>query len=353
MMRFIIEKRTTKSKYSVFIVPLVSFAISLLLGAIVLAASKANPFAAYKAMFEGSFGNIRRIQYTLREAMPLLMCGLAVGIAFKLKFWNIGAEGQYVSGAIGFTWVVQFWTFLPPVLLLPVGLLMGIIAGGLWAGVPGTLKAQWGVDETLTTLMLNYVAIGYAEYLYIDHWKAPFGNMGTPKFPDAAILPSVWGRVHAGVFFALALVVILWFILYKTRWGFELNMIGKNPKAARYQGVSIKKNIIMAMLFSGAIAGLAGAIHTSAVAQKLTTGVNGNYGFTGIIIAWMGGLNPFGSIIVAIVMAALSTGAGQLQIALKLPEAMGAVLQGLVLLPLLAGSLFNEYHLRVIKKGAE
>lgn len=349
-MRFVVEKRDGKSRKMAVLIPLASFIISLVLGAIVLAASRSNPFQAYSAMIDGAFGNARRFQYTIVESLPLLMCGLGVGIAFRLKFWNIGAEGQYVWGAIGITWVMQFWKFLPTPMLLPIGLFVGMALGALWAGVPGFLKAQWSVDETLTTLMLNYVAIGLAEYLYINAWKAPFGNMGTPEFPQEAWLPQVWGKIHSGIYIALVLVVILWFLLYKTRWGFELNMIGKNPRAARYQGVSIKKNIVLAMLLSGAICGLAGSVNTAAIAHRLTKGVDGGYGFTGIIIAWMAGLNPFASILVAVVMASLTTGADALQIAMKLPESMGEVLQGLVLIPLLAGSIFVEHRLVVIKK---
>ncbi|MHC1692805.1 MAG: ABC transporter permease [Sphaerochaetaceae bacterium] len=351
-MRLVLEKRDNKSQSMAIIVPVASFIISLVLGAIVLAVSNANPLAAYKAMVTGAFGNMRRLQYTLVEAMPLLMCGLGVGIAFRLKFWNIGAEGQYVWGAIGITWVMQFWTFIPTPMLLPIGLVVGMLLGAIWAGIPGFLKAQWSVDETLTTLMLNYVAIGLAEYLYISKWKAPLGNMGTPEFLPQTWLPQIWGKVHWGVYIALSLVVLLWFLLYKTRWGFELNMIGKNPRAARCQGVSIKRNIILAMLLSGAICGLSGSMNTAAIAHRLTKGVNANYGFTGIIIAWMANLNPFASILVAIVMAALTTGADALQITLKLPEAMGEVLQGLVLIPLLAGSIFTEYRLRAIHKEA-
>ena len=351
-MRLALEKRDKKSNSIAFMVPLISFIVSLLLGAIVLVASKANPFEAYAAMARGAFGNARRFQYTIVEAIPLLLCGLSVGIAFRLRFWNIGAEGQYVWGAIGITWVMQFWTFVPDAMLLPVGLVVGMILGALWAGIPGILKAQWSVDETLTTLMLNYVAIGFAEYLYIKAWKAPLGNLGTPVFPDSAVFSTVWGKIHGGLFIALVLVVILWFVQYKTRWGFELNMIGKNPTAAKYQGVSIRRNIILALLVSGAIAGLAGSINTAAIAHRLTKGVNSGYGFTGIIIAWMAHLNPFASIVVAIVMASLTTGAAALQIAMKLPESMGEVLQGLVLIPLLAGSIFNEYRLIVIRKEA-
>ena len=332
-----------------FLVPVCSLIISLLLGAIVLRASGANPLKAYFAMLRGAFGSRTKFQYTIREAIPLLMCGLAVGIAFKLKFWNIGAEGQYVFGVIGITWVMQFWTWLPKGMMLPVALLMSLVFGAFWGGIPGVLKAQWKIDETLTTLMMNYIATGIAEYLYITRWKAPRGNMGTVDYPSYAWLPSFWGKIHYGVFFAIALVFILYFVMYKTRWGFELNMIGKNPRAAECQGVSIKKNIILAMLLSGAIAGLAGGIEAAAVTHSLTKGVDNGYGFTGIIIAWMGGLNPFGSILVSILMAALKTGSDALKI-MKLPAAMGDVLQGLILLPLLAGSIFTDYKLLFIKK---
>ncbi|MDD3902431.1 MAG: ABC transporter permease, partial [Sphaerochaeta sp.] len=247
-MRFALEKRDGKSRKMTILVPIFSLIISFLLGAIVLAISNANPIQTYGAMIKGAFGSPTKIQYTIAKSIPLLLCGLAVGIAFRLKFWNIGAEGQYVSGVIGITWVMQFWTFLPQWAYLPVGIVMGILFGAFWGGIPGVLKAQWGVDETLATLMMNYIAIGFAEYLYFNAWKAPRGNMGTVRYPEFAWLPKIWGKVHSGVYFALILVVVLWFVLYKTRWGFELNMIGKNQRAARCQGVSIKKNIILAKI---------------------------------------------------------------------------------------------------------
>ncbi len=352
-MRIRFEKRDYRSKRIAILVPIISLLVSFLLGAIVLGFSHANPLQTYGAMIKGAFGSQMKLQYTLVKAIPLLLCGLSVGIAFRLKFWNIGAEGQYVGGVIGITWVMQFWTFLPEALLLPVGIIVGVLTGALLGGIPGVLKAQWSVDETLTTLMMNYIIIGYAEYLYINAWKAPLGNMGTVPYPKVAWLPKIWGRVHAGIFFALALVVILWFVLYKTRWGFELNMIGKNQRAAQCQGVSIKKNIILAMLLSGAIAGLAGVIDSAAVTHQLTKGVDAGYGFTGIIIAWMSGLNPFVSIIISIIMAALETGTDALQMKLGLPSAMGEVLQGLILIPLLAGNIFIEYRVLFIRSHKE
>lgn len=349
-MRFIIEKRNEKSKKMQILIPIYSLLISAVLGAVVLLLSQANPITTYKAIFRGAFGSNTKIQYTLVNMVPILMCGLAVGIAFRLRFWNIGAEGQYVMGVIGITWVMQFWTWLPPFLLLPVGLLSAIFFGSMWGGIPGALKAQWKVDETLTTLMMNYIAIGIAEYLYISAWKAPKSNMGTVKYPDYAWIQRFWGKIHYGIFIALALVVVLYFVLYKTQWGFELNMIGKNSEAARCQGVAIKRNIILAMLLSGGIAGLAGGINAAAVTHCLTRGVDSGFGFTGIIVAWMSGLNPFVSVLVALFLSALNTGSDALQVMSNpLPSAMGEVLQGLILIPLLAGNIFIDHKLKTTR----
>lgn len=349
-MKFVIEKRNERSKKMQILVPLVSLVISALLGSIVLLFCNANPLQTYAAIINGAFSSPMRFQYTIVKMIPLLMCGLSVGIAFRLKFWNIGAEGQYVMGVIGITWVMQFWTWVPAPLLLPLGILMSFVFGGIWGGIPGALKANWKVDETLVTLMMNYIAIGIAEYLYISAWKAPKGNMGTVKYPEVAWIGRMWGKIHYGVIIALVLVVVLYFVLYKTRWGFELNMIGKNSEAARCQGVSIKRNIIIAMLISGGIAGLGGGINSAAVTHCLTSGVDSGYGFTGIIVAWMSGLNPFISIFVATFLAALQTGSDALQITMNLPSAMSGVLQGLILIPLLAGNIFIDHRLKRIDK---
>ncbi|MCK9191370.1 MAG: ABC transporter permease [Sphaerochaetaceae bacterium] len=349
-MRLVLEKRNEKSKKMQILVPIFSLIISALLGAIVLLLTNANPIKTYATIIHGAFGSPTKIQYTLVKMLPLLMCGLSVGIAFRLKFWNIGAEGQYVMGVIGITWVMQFWTWLPPILVLPIALIMSFAFGGLWGGIPGALKAHWKVDETLVTLMMNYIAIGIAEYLYINAWKAPKGNMGTVKYPEYAWIGKMWGKVHYGIFIALILVAVLYFLLYKTRWGFELNMIGKNSEAARCQGVSIKRNIILAMILSGGIAGLGGGINSAAVTHCLTKGVDSGYGFTGILIAWMSNLNPILSIFISLFLAALQTGSDALQITMKLPSSMSEVLQGLILLPLLAGNIFIDHRLRIVEK---
>lgn len=348
-MRFVFEKRASFSRQVQILVPILSFIISLLLGAILLLASGVNPLTAYAAMANGA---IKAWTETLVKAIPLMLAGLGVTIAFKMQFWNIGAEGQIVLGGVAAAWVALFWSsWLPAWALLPTALLLGILAGALWAGIPATLKAYLKVDETLTTLMLNYVAILFSQYLYYGPWRDPkgYGFPGSAPFPEAAWLPRLVGRVHLGLIFALILAVAIWFILQRTRWGFELRIIGENQTAARYLGIEIARNIVLALLLSGAISGLAGACEVTGISRRLQHGLALGYGYTAIIIAWMAQLNPFAVPPVALLMAGLLVGGDQVQLSLRLPAAVGTVLQGLVLFPLLAGSLFTEYRLRVIR----
>jgi len=354
-MRFKLEKREARSYRMIVLVPFISLFISLILGAFVLLISHVNPFMTYIYMFRGAFGSWMAFTETLVKAIPLMLTGLGVALAFRLRFWNIGAEGQYVWGAIGTAWVMLFWDFLPGFMLLPVGLLLGMAAGAMWAGIPAVLKAVWKVDETLTTLMLNYVAILFAEYLYYGPWRDPdgYGFPGTKPFPQEGWLPRFSGRAHWGLLIAVAAAFLLWFILSRTKWGFEIQMIGKSQEAARCQGVNLKRNIILVIMLSGALAGLAGSAEAAAVSHRLQKGIATGYGYTAIIIAWMSQLNPIAALFVALLMAGLLVGGDQIQMMIGLPAAMGVVLQGLLLFPLLAGSIFTDYHLRIIRGKGE
>jgi simple sugar transport system permease protein len=239
-------------------------------------------------------------------------------------------------------------------MVLPLAILVGMLAGALWAGIPALLKVRLKVDEVLTTLMLNYVAILFAEHLYYGLWRDPkgFGFPGTPQFPDFAWLPRIAGRAHMGLIFALILALVLWFVLNRTRWGFELQVIGNNPRAAQTQGIHIAKNVMIALLLAGALAGLAGVCEVTGISRRLQQGLSIGYGYTAIIVAWLAQLNPIAAIIVALLIAALLVGGDQVQMMMGLPAAMGLVLQGMLLFPMLAGSLFTEYKLRILKKRA-
>ncbi len=351
-MKILFEKRLSISQKSVIIVPIVSFLVSLLLAAVLLAWSKANPINTYLAMFMGAFGTWPNFMETLVKAIPLMLTGLGVSLAFRLRFWNIGAEGQLIIGAVAASWVALYFSpFLPAPLVLPVAILFGMMGGAICAGIPAFLKAYLKVDETLTTLMLNYVALLFAEFLYYGPWRDPegFGFPGTKVFPVESWLPRISGRAHIGIIFAVVLAIILWFVLNRTKWGFELKMIGNNQKASRCLGINIPRNIFLAILVSGALSGLAGVAEVTAVSHRLQQGIFVGLGYTAIIVAWMSQLNPIAVIFVAILLAALRVGGDQVQMVMGLPAAMGLVLQGMILFPMLAGALFSQYRLRIIK----
>lgn len=352
-MKIVFEKRKSLSIAALFLVPAVSFLVSLLLTGLVLLAFGTDPLATFGAMFQGAFGSKNGFSETLVKAIPLMLTGLGVALAFKLKFWNIGAEGQLVLGGIAAAWVGLFLNGnIPPSLILPATIVAGCAAGALWASLPAFLKTRLKVDETLVTLMMNYVAILFAEYLYYGPWRDPkgYGFPGSAPLPEAAWLPRLFGRAHIGIFFALILAVLLWIVIKRTRWGFELSIIGASPKAARYQGIAVQRNIFLAVLLSGALSGLAGACEVTGISHRLQQGLNLGYGFTAIIIAWMSQLNPIAVPLVALVMAGILVGGDQVQLMMGLPSAMGTVMQGLILFPMLAGSLFTEYRIKRIKR---
>jgi ABC-type uncharacterized transport system permease subunit len=350
-MRLAIEKRESRSKLMLVLVPVLSFLISLLLAGLLLLVSRANPLETYAAMFHGAFGGTANFTETLVKAIPLMLTGLGVLIAFRMEFWNIGAEGQLTLGGVATAWVALYWSpGLPGWLVLPAALLMGMLAGAFWAGVPAALNAYMNVNETLTTLMLNYVAILLAEHLYYGPWRDPkgYGFPGTAPLPEVAWLPRIAGRAHLGIVFAILLALFIWFAMNRTKWGFEVNILGKNRTAARFLGIRIERMIVVSLLVSGMLSGLAGAGEVTGISRRLQQGLSIGYGYTAIIVAWLSQLNAIAVIFVAVLIAALSVGGDQVQMVMGLPSAMGLVLQGMLLLPMLAGALFTDYRLVLV-----
>jgi simple sugar transport system permease protein len=372
-MRIFLEKRLERSRTAGLLVPVVALILALLFCAVLLLIFGANPWRTYAAMAEGAFGtwpaflsgNSYALNETLLRAIPLMLTGLAVGIAFRMLFWNIGAEGQLVWGAIAATWAALFlpeqlggmpaWSYLPTMILA------AFLAGAVWGLIPAILRAYLGVNEIITTLMLNYVALLFMQYLYTGPWKDPagFGFPGTARFEPEARLPRIppielgdftlqLGRVHYGIVMALILALFLWLILDRTKWGLEIKVIGKNVAAARYAGMNIGQNMLLVMLISGGLAGLAGFSQVAGVAFRLQNGIAVGDGFTAIIVAWLAQLNPWAILLVSVLMAGLSTGGDQLQISMGLPAAVSGVLQGSILFFVLGANVFVNYRLRII-----
>jgi len=361
-----LEKRLAPSKRMSYLVPVASFVLALLFGAILLALAGADPWQTYRAMLEGAFGTPAQwregefysLTETLVKATPLMLTGLGVSIAFRMLFWNIGAEGQLVMG--GFAagavaiWAPTLFPFIPPWAYLPLMVVAGMLGGALWGLIPAMLKAYLRVNEIITTLMLNYIAILWLQHLYYGPWKDPqgYGFPGTAQFPEYAWLPRLTGRLHLGLIFAVVAAACIWLVLDRTRWGYEIRLIGENQVAARYAGISITRNIILVMLLSGGLAGLAGMTEVAGISHRLQQGLAVGYGFTAIIVAWLAKLNPWGVILVSILLAGLLVGGDQIQIVMGLPASMALVLQGAILFFMLGGDIFTRYRLRILRRPA-
>lgn len=354
------EKRLNVSRKALFLVPVVSLLLALLVGSFILSLAGASPIETYRAMFSGAFGSTYNISETLVKATPLILTGLSVAIAFRMLFWNIGAEGQLVMGGIATAAVALFLveraTFLPQSLWfwLPIMMLAAIIAGAIWGLIPALLKAFLNVNEIITTLMFNYIAILLYQYLFTSAWKDPagFGFPGSAEIAQFLHLPRLSGRLHLGFIIAVLAAALIWVLMDKTRLGYEIRLIGENRNAARYAGVNIIRNIIIVMILSGGLAGLAGLSEITGISFRLQHGLAVGYGFTGIIVAWLARLNPWGVLVVGTLLAALLVGGDQIQISMGLPASVALVLQGLILLFVLGGDVFTRYRLRVIRHAA-
>lgn len=287
--------------------------------------------------------------------MPLLLCGLGVALASRMRLWNIGAEGQLFMGAFAAAGVALKLSSLPGPLLLVLMAGAGIVAGGLWAALAGLARTLFKMNETITTLLLNYVAINWVTYLVYGPWKDPKGTGFplTPVFAKAAWLPTIgWGRVHIGLFIALLLAALLWWVLKATKWGFEVRVIGESPAAARYAGMKIGRQTLMVLALSGAFAGLAGMMEVSGVIHRLQPALSPGYGYTAIILAWIAKLNPLALIPVAILFGGLQNGGYSVQ-TMGIPLAAVGMIQGLLLFAVLGAETLTSHAIRLTRSLAK
>jgi len=330
-------------------VPLASLLLALVAGGLIMLAAGENPFTVYEAMFRGAFGSSYNRSEVLVKMIPLLLTGLGVSVAFRMRLWNIGAEGQFYLGAIFATWIALFvLPDAPAIVVIPVMVMAGMLGGALWAAIPGALRAWMGVNETITTLMLNYVAIKISEYLVHGPWKNPqgFGFPGTKMFGPETYLWT-WGttRVHLGLVFGLVAAGVLLLVFRNTRWGYEIEVAGQSERVARYAGMATARNILIVLMLSGALAGLAGMAELTGIGHSLQRNLSPGYGYTAIIVAWLGRLHPAGIILVAYALAALMVGGDQIQMSLGLPGAIAPTLQGVILFCLLGGETMLRYRI--------
>ncbi len=293
-------------------VPLLSVALALLIGAIILLISGANPLDAYAALFNGAFGNPGAWARTLEKATPLIFGGLAVAFAFKAGLFNIGGQGQLLVGGIIAAYVGFAVDGLPFFIHMPLALLAGSLAGAAYAAIAGALRAYTGAHEVITTIMLNYIAINLTDYLANGPWKDEGIVARTPAVLETAVIPSVSGY-PLGFLLACFMAVLTYYLLFRTTWGYAIRTTGLNANAAQYAGIKVAQIIVLTMAFSGFLAGMGGAVETLGVIGRYQPGFNAGLGFDGITIALLGKTNPLGVIPAAILVGAMQAGANQMQ----------------------------------------
>jgi general nucleoside transport system permease protein len=336
--------------------------VALIVGGILIALAGGNPFASYRHIAEASFGSVGVLSDTIVKATPILLTSLACSIAFRMRLWNIGAEGQFIMGAFGASAVV-LTPLLPantsPWIFIPVMILAGMLAGALWGLIPGLLKARFNVNEIISSLMMNYIAISWVNFFVFAVWTEG-GFQMTRQFPKAAWLPRLLNyantiplfrglTTHLGLMLGVVAAVILWFVIFRSRWGYEIRLIGDNPRAAQYAGISITRNIVLVMMLSGALAGLGGMSEVTGVVHRLQTSpVAAGYGFTGIIVAWLSKLNPLVAILVSILFGALLLAGREIQ-----PSGVPKMIQGVILVCLIASDFLLRYRIRIVRAGEE
>lgn len=334
-------------------IPILAVVAAMVIGAMIIIVSGASPLGGYMAMLKGALGSTRGVARTFEKATPLVFSGLAVAFAFKAGLFNIGAQGQLLLGAISAA-VVGFWVKgLPPLFHVALALLAGMVAGALWGLVPGALKALTGAHEVITTIMLNFVAINLTDYLANGPLKdrTP-GNIvaRTPAILESAELPPI-GPVPAGVLISVGVAIAVWWVLIRTTLGFEIKTVGLNADAARYAGIRVGWTMILAMMISGLLAGLGGAVETLGIVGRFQPGFNTGLGFDGITIALLAQTNSIGVIPAALLFGVMRAGANQMQLYGVDAEIIGIV-QGTTLFFVSAPIVIRKL-LRIRAEGRE
>jgi len=336
--------------------------LALIMGGIVIEVAGGNAWKSYVHIAQASFGDIGVLSDTIVKATPILLTSLACSIAFRMKLWNIGAEGQFIMGAWGASAVV-LWPLLAPEaspwLFIPAMIVAGMAAGAAWGFIPGYLKAKFNVNEIISTLMLNYIAVSWVNFWVFAVWSES-GFQMTRKFSDNAALPRLLDyaktvpifrglTTHLGLLFGVIAAIILWLVVYRSRWGYEIRLIGDNPRAAKYAGINIMRNTILVMMLSGALAGLGGMSEVTGVVHRLQTSpIAAGYGFTGIIVAWLAKLNPLVIILVSVLFGALLLAGREIQ-----PSGVPKMIQGIILVCLIASDFLLRYRVRIVRADAE
>jgi len=334
------------------LIPLAAIVVTFALTAVLVVMAGAKPLEAYHYFLIAPLSSQVSALEVLVKSTPLLLTGAAVAFAFSAGYWNIGAEGQLYAGAVAAAWLGTVLGGLPSLVAIPLMLIGGFVAGALWALVPALLKVKWAVDEVVTTLLLNSVILFFVSFLLNGPWRDPVS--GWPQSPPIAastILPKLVprSRLHLGFIVALLVIAAVWFILSRTALGLKMRSAGLGQQAARFAGVNVGRTLLTAALVSGGIAGLAGVSEVAGIHFHLIDAISPGYGYTGIIIATLGGLSPLGVGLAGLFIGLIGTGAQNVSRALGVPAYLGDVVQATLLLVTLAMFVLQNYRIRVTK----
>ena len=353
-----LEQRATVPRWLSPVLTVLAVAVALVISGAVIAGVGGNPVASYLHILNASFGSIGVFSDTLVKATPLILTGLACALAFRMRLWNIGAEGQFLLGAWGASAVVLIPLApagTPAIILIPLMALAGMLAGGVWGLIPGVLRARLGVNEIIATLMLNYVALFWIQFWVFGPWSES-GFQQTKAFPQQAWLPRLADfassvpafaglTVHLGLIFGIVAAGLLWVFLERSRWGYEIRLIGDSPRAARYAGIDIAKRLIIVFAISGALAGLAGMSEVNGAVHRLQDRISPGYGFTAVIVAYLAKFRPGRVIVAAILFGALILAGREIQ-----PSGVPAMIQGIILFTLIVADVLVRYRIRIERR---
>jgi len=330
--------------------PVISIVVGLVAGGIAIIFTHTNPLTVFKSILIGAFGNTYNFSETLVAAIPLILISAGLLLAFKMKFWNIGAYGQYIMGAMFSSFfALHASQNTSSFMLLAVMCLAGLIGGALWAIISALLKLFWEVNEVVSTLLLNYIALYILYYFMHGPWRDPSSH-GFPlskPFAANAQLPILLNhtRIHLGLVFGIIASLVIYVLIKKTRFGYENKVIGENPVAAKYAGINIFRNTLIAAAISGGLAGLAGMAQVSGIIHMIQLEINAEYGYTAIIVSWLAALNPIASFFVSIILGGLEAGGYQIQMTMNVPFGIVGVIESSILFALLGGELFKTHKL--------
>ena len=341
-----LEKSDKKFDVGSWLIPIIAVFIALFIGGILIKLQGLDPIVAYKSLFKAAFGSVDGISDTLGKSTPLVLSGLAVAVGLRAGLFNIGAQGQLLSGALAAAWAGVTFDGLPGYIHIPVALIIGAFFGSLVAAISGLLKAYRGVHEVITTIMLNSIVMAIADYLASGKLREPDQFLTrTSEIAESAKLPF-FGNLPSGFFIAVILGVFIWWVLGRTTSGFRIETVGRNRHAAWYSGISVKRTVVSAMMVSGAIAGLGGAIETLGITYRYAPAFNLGLGFDGITIALLGRVHPIGIIPGAILIGGMRAGASTMQFDAGVAPEIVDLLMALILLfvtaPLIARFFKNS-----------